>query len=184
MTSKCFHRLLRHASFGLLCIAPLALAQVKPLPPFRALCVSDKETGFNWKAGDWVPVNFKAGTKVVVQKLDLATYESKPFNERPMRCTKEEMRTGELLAGNARGCYHIKEMGMNPPLMFNAEVCEEKVDYSSGMVELVSVKCGQMTFHPDGGFIRLPSHDNVSRMPPKDYKDSLVLSVGKCSRLD
>lgn len=146
--------------------------------PFKALCVSEKSTGFNWKSGQWVQANFRPDRKLLVQKLDLPKYMDRPMQERPISCTAEAMQASDLF-GFSKGCYLIKDMGSPTNMFFDSEVCTEIVDSD----KLRMVQCKKLTFHPDGGYIELPWHSDISLKPKEDYKDSLILSVGTCSRL-
>ncbi|RYF83963.1 MAG: hypothetical protein EOO29_01390 [Comamonadaceae bacterium] len=153
------------------------LAQSAPLISFKSICISDKETGFNWKSGEWVQANFKAGTKLLVQKLDIEAYAARPPDERPHMC-KPEPGTSFGTLSTSRGCYLVKEMGA-PSSLLSAEMCDEILDKNN----LNVVHCRRFSFHPDGRFIQFPSHADISSNPKDDYKDSLALAVGKCSRL-
>lgn len=163
------------SSLVLCCTAAIAQTPTAPAP-FKSICITDKEVGYNWKAGEWVPASFKSGTKILVQKFDLASYEGKPAYLRPYACKPEPVGGfGDLVV--TRGCYLVKDFG-TATHMFNAEMCDELTN--KGVLE--SVKCRKITFHPDGRFIQLPWHADISDKPEDDKKDSLVLAVGKCSR--
>jgi hypothetical protein len=161
-------RMARLLPLVLLCCYGTLSAQQAAVRPFKALCVSDKETGFNWKSGDWVQTNFKAGEKLLVQKLA----EPQPF------CKEEAIVTSGGITVT-KGCYRINVVGSPPDPLFGVESCDEILEQQSVKV----VHCRRFSFHPDGRFIKLPWHSDISNSPKDDYKDSLVLSVGKCSRL-
>ncbi|MBQ0945136.1 hypothetical protein KAK07_17495 [Ideonella sp. 4Y16] len=146
--------------------------------PFKALCVAEKSTGFNWKSGQWVQANFKAERKLIVQKLDLDKYRTKPAHERPLACSDDAMNSYDSKV-LSKGCYLIKEMGSPTFIMFDSEVCIE----AQVGDRLQSVQCKKLTFNPDGAFIEYPWHSDISPKPKDDYKDSLIVSVGTCSRL-
>lgn len=143
----------------------------------KAICVEEKATGFNWRDGAWVQANFKPGKKILVQRLDLQAYESKPPKERPMLCKEEPSQRFGTITWST-GCYLIKDMG-SPTYMFNAEMCTEMFE---GKV-LATIQCKRFTFHPDGAFIAFPWHVDIDTKPKDGSKDSLVLAVGTCSRL-
>ena len=162
----------------LLAVLPSAtLAVPRELPVFKALCISEKEAGFNWKAGEWDYAKFKPGRQILIQKLNLAAYASTPAYETPVNCKAEPPKTF-LTMTYAKGCYLIKEMGTKTFVAL-AETCTEVFDEST----LKAIKCERLTFLPDGQFIERPMHDDINPKPKDDIKDSLALSVGKCSPL-
>lgn len=158
-------RMSRLLPLGLLfCFGTLSAQQTAP-QLFKALCVSDKATGFNWNSGDWVQTNFIPGEKLLIQKI----VESDPF-------CKTDVKASMF---GTKGCYRIKVLGSPPSFMDLPETCDEITQKNS----LIVIHCRKISFHPDGRFIRLPSNADISNNPKNDDKDSLVLSVGKCSRL-
>jgi hypothetical protein len=163
-------RMTRLLPLALLCCYGTLSAQQAAVRPFKALCISDKETGFNWKSGDWVQTNFNAGEKLLVQKLAMPN----PFCKEEVKSTFSGV--GVFLS---KGCYLINVMGSPPTLLFDTEMCDEFWEEQS----IRAIHCRRFSFHPDGRFIRLPWHSDISNNPKNDNKDSLVLSVGKCSRL-
>jgi hypothetical protein len=145
------------------CVHGTLSAQQSASRPFKTLCVSEKETGFNWVSGDWVQTNFKAGEKLLIQKMTA----SDP------RCMADKSKG---MFGTS-GCYQIEGSGFLPQLIL--ENCDEISEKNT----LKVVHCRKISFHPDGRFIQFPWHADISNNPPSGAKDSLVLSVGKCSRI-
>lgn len=143
----------------------------------KTICVREKATGFNWRDGAWVQANFKPGQQILVQRLDLQVYASKPLKERPMLCNDEPSQQFGTITWS-KGCYLIKDMG-SPTYMFNAEMCTEMFEDKV----LATIQCKRFTFHPDGAFIEFPWHVDIDPKPKGGSKDSLVLAVGTCSRL-
>ena len=133
---------------------------------FKTLCVSEKETGFDWQSGNWVQKNFKPGEQLLIQKIA----GSDPF-------CKADVTTDK--SGFSKGCYQIKVLGSPSSFLDIPEVCDEASEKNS----LKVVHCRRISFHPDGRFIRLPWHADIFDNPKNDTKDSLVLSVGRCSRI-
>lgn len=167
------------ATIGLLLIfcASSLLAQDDKIEGLKAICVREQSTGFNWENGRWVRTNFKPGNQFLIQRLNLEAYASKPTLEQPALCQIEPVRqigTTKI----SKGCYQINDVG-EPPVIFLSEMCDEIVEGK----QIVSIQCRKITFNPDGGFIELPWHADISTSPRNNRKDSLVLSVGKCSRL-
>ena len=172
-------------------LGALASAQgTAVIRPFHALCVQEKAAGLNWKDGAWVPANFGGDKrKLLVQKVDFAANASKPHGQRFVFCKAEAKRSQEADYMVVDACYMWREFGTELNVMFDADMCREF--YIEGKLDHVacsSVNRGQgaLTFHPDGNFIELPSGGNlnISAKPKNDYKDSLAIAVGKCSRLD
>ncbi len=147
------------------------------LPYFRSVCASEQESGFNWRKGAWVAVTFKAGTQTLIQKLDVVALQSKPLLERPTLCKVEAPTVFGTWTEN-KACYLIRDIG-SPKTTLNAEMCSEHFLDD----KLLKVSCRSMTFVPDGPYVSTPEYPDISASPKDDYKDSLVLSVGKCSRL-
>ena len=86
-------------------------------------------------------------------------------------------------------CYMWRDFGTQLLPTMDADMCNET--YIEGKLDHVSCKTTRrnqapLVFHPDGGFIESPPDSAliVSLKPDKDYKDSLAVNVGKCSRLD
>lgn len=152
-------------------------AQLPSIPGFKSVCVTDMETGFNWKSNRWIQTNFRAGSQYIVQKINPALFESKPLSDRPASCKYTQPQTW-LSWTMVSGCYLIKEMGTQKSVAM-AEPCDEH--FISG--SLHKIQCRDITFMPDGGFIGLPPRTSINPNAKGEYNDSLVLSIGKCSKL-
>lgn len=164
---------------AVVCLGLLATAVVAkdfvPLAPFKSLCIEDSATGFNWTAGKWKQTNFKAGDRYVVSKLSV----DEIARIAPVSCASEKIAEPFFSMRSVAACYTIKPFGEEVAQYLDGETCQES--YIDDV--LVSVKCDRLTFLPNGDFIKLPWHANISRKPKNDYKDSLVLSVGLCSKI-
>jgi hypothetical protein len=147
------------------CVHSTLSAQQSAPRPLKTLCVSEKETGFNWVSGDWVQTNFKAGEKLLIQKI----VEPTPY-------CKADTTPSSL---STKGCYQIKVLGSPPSFLDFPDECDEISEKNS----LKVVHCRKISFQPDGRFIRLPWHADIFENPKNNTKDSLVLAVGKCSRI-
>ena len=155
-----------------------ALAQPPSIPVFKSICVTENETGFKWKSNRWAQTNYRAGDKYLVQKLDVASFGGKPRLEKPISCNDNKPQSfGNWIM--ISGCYLIKELGTEKSITM-AETCDEH--FTSG--SLLHIQCRDITFQPDGGYIGLPARTSISPDLNKTTKDSLVLSVGKCSRIE
>jgi hypothetical protein len=169
------------ALFTLFLVAPVCADPSLPrLPYFKSLCVREKETGFNWKNGDWVQANFSPGKQILVQKIDVdAAKDKAPLTENMFQpCRPEESRDLKVVI-HTTACYVVKEIG-TPTTILNVQMCTERFNYKHALQD---VRCEQVTFQPDGGFIERPLYVDVDLHPPKDYKDSLALAVGRCTRI-
>lgn len=149
------------------------------VPTFSALCVADESTGFNWKDGNWVRTTLKADSKILVVKIDMAENSAKPKNERQLRCEAERGFDEGFGSVINSACYLVKEMG-HKPLPYDAGMCAES--FNEGVLK--SIECERFTFLPDGGFVQYSKSEDVSSLPKDGYKDSIYVSVGKCSRIN
>lgn len=173
--------MIRHllAPLSIILTPAFAQAEQPAISPYETICVEEQSTGFNWENGKWQLTRFKAGTGILIQKLDPAAFASKPMNERPIRCTAERSTTAGMYTF-IRSCYLVRESGMYSGSILSSKMCTEKFRGA----ELESVTCEQITFHPDGDFVmRRPPDSDIRKNPDGGYKDSLVLSVGSCDRL-
>lgn len=153
-----------------------AIAQTN-IAPFKAVCISEDSIGYNWRDGRWVRVTYAAGERFVVQKLDAELYKTKPLLEQPILCFKDSTGTSKSIYED-RGCYLVKDIG-SAKTTIHGEVCTEYFDGSKP----IKIVCKSMTFLPDGSFVASPEYADISPTPPGGRKDSLALSVGRCSRL-
>lgn len=153
-----------------------AIAQTN-FAPFKAVCVAEESIGYNWRNGRWVRATYPVGERFLVQKLDVDTYRTKPLLEQPILCFKGLTDISKSIYED-HGCYLVKEFG-SPKTTIYGEVCTEYFDGKKP----IKIVCKSMTLLPDGSFVSSPEYADVSQDPPGGRKDSLVLSVGRCSRL-
>lgn len=154
--------------------------------PYTTVCISDKEGGFNWEKGDWVHARYKAGTKTIVQKIDPANYQEKNPIDQPLSCeglNPKSYERGTLGGIYREACYVVRDAGANAFLLSDADKCYESYS-KDGALE--KVECRKMHFSPNGLFIKLPTYAsmNLSKKPNNDYKDSLAILVGTCTKLE
>ena len=141
---------------------------------FTSICIEDQAVGFNWKDGGWRKTNFKSGDRYIVRKLSAQEVDA----EKPMICT-EKQSNGFAGFQQISACYEIKDFGTSAGKVLLGEMCQESYQDE----RLVSIRCAHMSFLPDGPFIRVPWHRDINPKPSNDYKDSLVVSEGKCGRI-
>lgn len=157
---------------------------------FTSLCISESSTGFNWEKNAWKAVNFKAGTKHLITKVN-------PNEARNYECTDTKNLEDDSYFTNSNnepklvreGCYVIKEFGLDT-LEYKKDCLEVWSTFPRGSDDinpktkkLESVQCWDDGFYfsPNGLFQTSYVHGDVSNY--SNYKDSLTVSVGKCSTL-
>ena len=151
-------------------------------PVFTSLCIEDESTGFHWKEGKWSRAKF-IPEKFLVEKLDLESIEDTSDSSVPAACVGMP---GNSEDGFRNGCYDIRSFGeeRNP---YSGQVCRELWSEDSEGENLLQVICDgritSMIFEPTGNFHYSKVHWLVSDDPDSDERDSLVLSIGSCSRL-
>ena len=166
--------------------AATASGQAKP---FKVICVEEKSTGFNWDADNWVQKNFKANKKIIIQKIDMDRFNGLEMdpNLTPKFCSEP---TPQSLAGGI-GCYLFNEVGKKASIV-DAGDCFELFDHSTNMPKYVDCRGGgsiqgHVVFKPDGDFVRFSNSTTVgydiSNVDTDEKRDSLTVTVGKCSAL-
>ena len=168
-------------------IGPEASEGGDRLRSLHQICIADQATGFNWENGRWVRTQFKEET-YVVSKVE------------PPKDLAEAQSSGRLLAFLACGslrdewpaddnhkiystCLMSHEMGRkNPNFMGCTEMHTKEVGTDTWVVTFA---CGDSNFYfeRNGHFHLGTVHGSVRAKPEDDYKDSLVISVGRCAGL-
>jgi len=157
------------------------------LRSLQQVCIADQATGFNWENGRWVRTQFKEKTYVVSKidpPKDLAQAENSGRLYEFLACRA----VGEELEGDDNHkffntCLMVHTMGeKNPRYMGCTEV--HRRDEATG-TWVVWIACGDSNFYfePNGNFHLGTIHGFVGAKPKDDYKDSLVISVGRCAGL-
>lgn len=149
------------------------IANSQPFAQVVAVCTRELATGFNWENGKWVQANFPSGRKTIVRKIDTSYFTKNPDELRPSECMPSGKRIEDPYY--KEGCYLIENEGIKKSVIF-AEKCTEIIQGN----KIHSVQCRNMTFNPDGQFVIKPLHANIEDNPSEGYKDSLVISVGRC----
>ena len=161
----------------------------EPLTILRQLCIADHGTGFNWKNGAWMQVNY-VEPKYVVLKVDYpSTFPEESLGDEFMRylyCTlvfdgESGMNLETFKSYNA--CLRVQQVGEEHSTYF---ACTENhsQDKETGRwgINFSCSNNGFDAFHmrPNGRFHKGHIHGNVQDKPKDDYKDSLTIYVGKC----
>lgn len=150
---------------------------------YSLLCVDEDATGYNWVNKKWVRTSFKS-EKYVVTRIEPTKYSSTAVARTNNLFLCEDKSKDDLNLSNMTAlyaCYSISSLGEKPGPM-DARMCSEIWEKGN----LTQVHCnehsGQFSFEPNGNFIRKPWHSDARSSETK--KDSLVLSVGKCSTIN
>jgi hypothetical protein len=153
-------------------------ATIKNDQLFKTLCIGEKSTGFNWHNHEWNFAHFKP-EKYLVEKLKA---ERSQLTALCWSGTKEKTRH-EFAAGALDwGCYSVREgePGLGPPHL--AHLCLEDWKTVNGSFVLQSVSCEEIKFKPDGNFTAVQWSGGDAELAEKsNYKDSLSITVGRCS---
>ena len=155
------------------------------------LCIEEQATGFNWKNKAWVQSDYRPDGKFVIRKLNPETYKDKDVrmtSKNGFMCEDPKVfpvpldlpRKGKF-SGFIYACYEIKEVGREANFL-STRRCSEY--WKEGRLTEISCKdhSPQTYFHPDGAYIRYPWHQDIDKYA--DKKDSLILSVGSCSKIN
>lgn len=165
-------------------------------PPFKSICTRNQTIGFNWNEGNWAQATFSRNKDfLLVEKVDCASdllrrkfdgldkceqgvTVEKLFKESPAGSSDIHSGAG-ILNFDIMSYYLVRKLGesANP---HRVESCFERF-YG----KLVHITCpeSRIRFLPNGLFIELPSDSSVDVESTSNYKDSLAISVGKCSSL-
>lgn len=180
-------------------IVPAAsMGEERPFTPlFKSICTPSTSIGLSWKQDDWEPSLFdRRKDSLMVEKVDCASYLRRPESEQFNKCGPEAplsaIRKGgydgsaNILAGagviifDTVSHYSIRLMGQS----FQAnqvETCFER--YYGGRLMHITCPDSRIRFLPNGMFIETPSDSSVDVRSVGNYKDSLAITVGKCSSL-
>jgi hypothetical protein len=157
-------------------IPAIAEVNVNSTPPFTSICVADRATGFNWRAGGWVETRFRP-ERYTLQKLDFSKLASEQDpRKRPVLCDVPEAHNYPGGVAVVKACYAVYDFGREPLMLADANNCYES--YKDGRLEFI--QCPSTgNFKPNGYFAKLPSSTSLS-VGSEAEKDSMVLSVGTC----
>jgi hypothetical protein len=143
---------------------------------FKAVCIGEKSTGFNWSNNEWHFARFKP-EKYFIEKL-------KPERSaRTLLCwsdAQEKKRHETTDMALDWGCYSVREGEHGHGL---AQLCLEEWKTINDKLLLQTVLCQEndpINFVPDGEFtaVQWKSAALTENVP---YKDSLSVTVGRCS---
>ena len=148
---------------------------------FTSLCVKEESIGYSWKNNKWEITKFN---------LDKYLVEKVSPQDRFCQVKMQSVDTATVYQGEdksgvkyyaTKGCYNIRRMGQ-PRYEFNTEICSEYwKKKQNGQEELYMVGCTYSNFEPNGDFTMGRISDDLRN--DQEYKDSMSLSVGKCSTI-
>lgn len=138
---------------------------------FKTLCIGEKSTGFAWRNNEWNFTRFKP-EKYFIEKL-------KPERSaRTLLCwsdAQEKKRHESNDMALDWGCYNVREDEQGRP----AHLCLEDWKAVDGSFVLQGVSCDEIKFKPNGNFNSVQWSDELAEK--SNYKDSLSITVGRCS---
>lgn len=147
---------------------------------YSVICVDEQATGFDWQNKRWIKANFQ-GETYIVSRIPLDKYKSvvEARANTILLCSDKSSENRSIdNTDYVHECYSVAKLGTKPTLL-DSNMCLEVWENK----KLLSVSCNnhssKLAFQPAGGFIKQPWHSDVRLDEP--YKDSLSLSVGKCT---
>lgn len=157
------------------------------LSNFKQLCVSNQGAGFNWSNGGWQHALFESSRYIVKKITPPKTRQEAKQKDMLMayvNCVVLAKGTEDKDYGDVKhlnSCIAIQKTG-NALATF--ELCNERhVQSKDGNNWRVDFQCPSKIFffEPNGWFHSGSVLADVERQPKDDYKDSLVIEVGKCA---
>ena len=144
---------------------------------YTILCQGEKSVGFNWRNGDWEQAQFKPES-YLIQKTekssllciaDLLPPQVDSFRTVKKVCLNIRKLGEDPASGLPTTCTetHYKAYGEFP--------AEEWIDCDVGLHHI--------SFRRNGWFHAGSIQGDLSDKPKNDYKDSLYVTVGKCTQL-
>ena len=162
----------------MLAAAALILVQEPTALPdtYQSVCKSESEIGYNWRNGGYRTAQYDPNTYIIT------VGDTKHCSANPAK----NLDTPKVKWRDV--CANITRVGDTPyPDM--ASHCREEyiIDGTASSVTLNCLNANigvavNMAADPSGWFHLTSVHSNTSARPQRDYKDSLVIGVGKCTR--
>lgn len=157
---------------ALTALAALATAPILP-ETYSLICTVNQSSGFNWRAGQWVPVRFKAKSYLVTRQSTNICLSKKI----------EALRLDDTFSWRG-ACINLREIGEKYFASSSASCTEFYINRSGAWSTSISCYDSNLVaqFNPDGWFHLASIHGDLSSTPKSDYKDSQYVEIGKCSR--
>lgn len=157
----------------LLLLSAVAVQPPNSLPDrYSMTCRAQASTGYNWRNGGYVAANFVPQTFVITIGVT-------------DRCIPNRANDLEFAGIRTRTvCGYFVQQGDEEPMLVSQ--CKETYFQQDGRSS-VSIRCESATGNvisadPDGWFHYSSVHSDTGSTPANDYKDSLVVSFGRCRR--
>ena len=144
---------------------------------YSAIYIEEQATGFNWDNKSWVKANFKGETHIV-SRIPLEKYKEATDNNFLMCSDKSSTNRSYEKYDYVYECYSVLKSGAKPT-MLDSRMCTEVWENKKLLYVGCSDHSSKFNFQPAGNFIKQPWHADLRSDEP--YKDSLILSVGKCT---
>ena len=165
--------------------ADVASEERQRIGSLKQVCITDQATGFNWENGQWNRTSFVEETYIV----------SKIEPPRNMSDAESSGRRLEWLACGNPGpewegdddhrfysaCLMSHQLGAKSPRFMGCK--EMHVRKDGTWTVLLACSDANFFFELNGQFHLGNFHGDVDTSPKDDYKDSLVISVGRCAAL-
>lgn len=155
--------------------AAAAVAPPANLPAsYSLICEGTEAVGFDWRNGEWARTNFREETYVFEVRKENRCFNLEAGDEKTYGGVRFRAVCGNF---RALGSQHVAIL---------SNVCHER--YSSLVGDApISIECsrGRRYFaaSPDGRFQMTTMHASVGDRPKDDYKDSILVTVGRCTMM-
>jgi hypothetical protein len=143
---------------------------------YTLYCKGEKATGFNWRANDWVEVTFNEKDYIIMKSANNTCFEK--INGE-VQSLFGFMHTKDV-------CINIREAGEEYKPSMSGK-CQEFYPDKPEITWKPYLKCENLFVRNfvtsfNGWFHRSSVHGDVANRT--DYKDSLIIEVGKCSQIN
>ncbi len=169
------HKITSAATLWLLLSAASVHAADMP-EQYTLYCKGEKATGFDWRANDWVEVTFKVKDYIIIKSENNKCFEK----------INGEVRDLYGLMHTKSVCVNIREAGEEYKPEMSGK-CEESYPDKPEIIWKPFLKCENLFTRNfvtsfNGWFHRSSVHADLANR--SDYKDSLIIVVGKCSQIN
>lgn len=143
---------------------------------YSLYCKGEKATGFNWRSNEWVETNFKMDDYIII----------KSPNNKCMETIDSQVRTYSGVMHTKDVCVNIREAGKQYMPNISGKCTEYYADASDtkwkDFLSCDNIFEKNFATSFNGWFHRASVHSDLNIR--SDYKDSLVIEVGKCSQIN
>lgn len=164
--------------------AAVSLANVPAMPSsYTLLCEGQQSVGFNWRGGKWVEARY-APHRYIVAKIETNKCQivyNGAFKSIPIDGAMKNF--GPIHQKSV--CLNVRDVG-DKYSPFLSQQCQETYFVENGdWIKSFSCDWAMISFSGsfEGEFHRASNHSDTAAQPEKDYKDSLMIEVGKCTQI-